>query len=169
MCTLLASVANEISPIDSLLASDVWKTVVKLCTEHVDQLIARRRTACIGEIVTILNSGINASLLDLRAKNEPTKQSTITLKLNAFFLRVVLKLLSLVKQHVDVGVYTPIISTVLEVKACLHTKTLCTELAAGVEQYLHIGYMAIVENSFRTEAFAKVILEALKTIFTNLF
>uniref|UniRef100_A0A182HM04 Uncharacterized protein n=1 Tax=Anopheles arabiensis TaxID=7173 RepID=A0A182HM04_ANOAR len=155
VCTLLASVANEISPIDSLLASDVWKTVVKLCTEHVDQLIARRRTACIGEIVTILNSGINASLLDLRAKNEPTKQSTITLKLNAFFLRVVLKLLSLVKQHVDASVYTPIISTVLEVKACLHAKTLCTELAAGVEQYLHIGYMAIVENSFRTEAFAK--------------
>ncbi|XP_041768992.1 uncharacterized protein LOC121591939 [Anopheles merus] len=155
VCTLLASVANEISPIDSLLASDVWKTVVKLCTEHVDQLIARRRTACIGEIVTILNSGINASFSDLRTKNEPTKQSTITLKLNAFFLRVVLKLLSLVKQHIDVGVYTPIISAVLEVKACLHGQTLCTELAAGVEQYLHIGYMAIVENSFRSEAFAK--------------
>uniref|UniRef100_A0A182JRH4 Uncharacterized protein n=1 Tax=Anopheles christyi TaxID=43041 RepID=A0A182JRH4_9DIPT len=157
VCTLLANVGNEISPIDSLLASDVWKAIVKLCTEHVDQLIARRRTACIGDIVTILNSGINASFLDLRTKNEPTKQSMIALKLNAFFLRVVLKLLTLAKQHVEVCTFTPIISSVLEVKSCLRGKAICNELASGVEQYLHIGYMAIVESSFRSEPFAKAL------------
>uniref|UniRef100_A0A182PM42 Uncharacterized protein n=1 Tax=Anopheles epiroticus TaxID=199890 RepID=A0A182PM42_9DIPT len=155
VCVLLASVGNEISPIDSLLSSDVWKSIVKVCTEHVEQLIARKKTACIGEIIKILNSGINASFLDLRTKNEPTKQCTIALKLNTFYLRVMLKLLSLAKHHVEVCVFTPLIGTLLEVKSCLRTQTICNELASGVEQYLHIGYMAIMENSYRTEAFAK--------------
>uniref|UniRef100_A0A182Q5H0 Uncharacterized protein n=1 Tax=Anopheles farauti TaxID=69004 RepID=A0A182Q5H0_9DIPT len=157
VCTLLASVGNEISPIDSLLASDVWKVIVKLCTEHVEQLNARNKTSWLCEIISILNTGIDSSLSDMRTKNEPSKQSTIALKLNAFFLRVMLKLLALSKQHVSVDIFTSIISTVLQVKTSLRSKTLCSELVAGIEQYLHIGYMAIMESAYRIESFAKAL------------
>ncbi|XP_052895247.1 uncharacterized protein LOC128302459 [Anopheles moucheti] len=157
VCILLANVGNEISPIDSLLASDVWKAIVKLCTDHAEQSFGRDRTTWLGEIVTILNTGINTSFLDVQTKNEPTKQSTIALKLNAFFLRVMLKILTLSKLHTGLWTYTSIIRTLLEVKSCLRMKAICNELAAGIEQYLHIGYMAIVENSFRSESFAKAL------------
>uniref|UniRef100_A0A182NM21 Uncharacterized protein n=1 Tax=Anopheles dirus TaxID=7168 RepID=A0A182NM21_9DIPT len=157
VCTLLASASNEISPIDSLLASDIWKAIVKLCTEHAEQLITCNQTAWLCETITILNTGIDTSLSDMRAKNEPSKQSTIALKLNAFFLRVMLKLLTLSKQHVSEDVFASIISTLLQVKASLGSKTLCSELLAGIEQYLHIGYMAIVESSCRIESFAKAL------------
>ncbi|XP_049299761.1 uncharacterized protein LOC125772270 [Anopheles funestus] len=157
VCILLANVGNEISPIDSLLASDVWKAIVKLCTDHAEESFLCSRTAWLGEILTILNNGINASFLDVRTKNELTKQSTIALKLNAFFLRVMLKILMLSKQHAGVCALTSVIRTLLEVKSCLRLKTICNDLAASVEQYLHLGYMAIVENSFRTEPFAKAL------------
>ncbi|XP_053665778.1 uncharacterized protein LOC128714921 [Anopheles marshallii] len=159
VCILLANVGNEISPIDSLLASDVWKAIVKLCTDHAEPSFSRDRTRWLGEIVTILNTGINTSFLDVRTKNEPSKQSTIALKLNAFFLRVMLKILTLSKQYTGVWIYASIIRTLLEVKSCLRMKTICNEVAAGVEQYLHIGYMAIVENSYRTESFTKALFQ----------
>uniref|UniRef100_A0A182WKC4 Uncharacterized protein n=1 Tax=Anopheles minimus TaxID=112268 RepID=A0A182WKC4_9DIPT len=157
VCILLANVGNEISPIDSLLASDVWKAIVRLCTDHAEQSFSRDRTGWLDEIVTILNNGIHSSFVDVRTKNEHSKQSTIALKLNAFFLRVMLKILTLSKQHAGVDTFTSVIRNLLEVKSCLRMKTICNELAVGIEQYLHIGYMAIVENSFRTESFPKVL------------
>uniref|UniRef100_A0A182SD64 Uncharacterized protein n=1 Tax=Anopheles maculatus TaxID=74869 RepID=A0A182SD64_9DIPT len=157
VCILLTNVGNEISPIDSLLASDVWKAIVKLCTEHVEESFIHNRTAWLDEIVTILNNGISASLVDLRNKNEPTKQSTIALKLNAFCLRVMLKILTLSKQHVAENTFSSIIRSLLDVKTCLRAREIHKELAAGIEQYLHIGYMAIVEHSFRSESFAKAL------------
>ncbi|XP_035913901.1 uncharacterized protein LOC118512896 [Anopheles stephensi] len=157
VCILLANVGNEISPIDSLLASDVWKVIVKLCTEHVEESFSHKRTGWLDEIITILNNGIGGSFHDVRSKNEPTKQSTIALKLNAFFLRVMLKILTLTKQHVTESTYSCIIRSLLEIKTCLRTKAICSELMVGVEQYLHIGYMAIVEHSFRSESFAKAL------------
>uniref|UniRef100_A0A182LY36 Uncharacterized protein n=1 Tax=Anopheles culicifacies TaxID=139723 RepID=A0A182LY36_9DIPT len=157
VCILLANVGNEISPIDSLLASDVWKAIVKLCTDHAEQSFIRDKTGWLDEIVTVLNNGINSSFVDVRTKNEHTKQSTIALKLNAFFLRVMLKILTLSKQHARVCTFTAVVRNLLAVKSCLRMKTIGNELAAGIEQYLHIGYMAIVESSYRTESFAKAL------------
>ncbi|XP_050073831.1 uncharacterized protein LOC126561614 [Anopheles maculipalpis] len=159
VCILLANVGNEISPIDSLLACDVWKVIVKLCAEHVEESFTHGRTAWLDEIVTILNNSISASYLDIRTKNETTKQNTIALKLNAFFLRAMLKILTLSKHHVADSTFSSIIRSLLEVKTGLRTKAICKELATSIEQYIHIGYMAIVEHSFRSKSFAKALTQ----------
>ncbi|XP_058120995.1 uncharacterized protein LOC131282488 [Anopheles ziemanni] len=155
VCTLLASVGNEITPIDSLLASDVWKAIVKLSTEHAGQLFTGNRTEWLTQIIITLNTGIDQSFNEIRMKNDPSKQVTISLKLNAFFLRVMLKFLSLLKPHATPEVFRPIIATLLHVKTSLRPGVMCSELTAGIDQYLHIGYMAIVESSLRSEPFAK--------------
>ncbi|ETN66292.1 hypothetical protein AND_001926 [Anopheles darlingi] len=160
VCTVLASVGNEISPIDSLLASDVWKSIVKLCTEHAEGQLCtdKRPTGWFGNVVVILNTGVEVSFQELQSKNEASKQATIALKLNAFCLRVMLKLLTLSRQRVSSDVYQSIIGTLLHIKTCLRTQTLPSELVAGIEQYLHVSYMAIVESSLRTDIFAKALV-----------
>uniref|UniRef100_A0A182JI48 Uncharacterized protein n=1 Tax=Anopheles atroparvus TaxID=41427 RepID=A0A182JI48_ANOAO len=156
VCTLLASVGNEISPIDSLLASDVWKAIVKLSTEHAELCVTSNRTSWLSQIILTLNSGIDTTFNEIRIKNEASKQATISLKLNAFFLRVMLKLLSLLKPHTTPELFHPIVATLLQIKASMRPNSgLCSELVAGIDQYLHIGYMAIVESSIRSESFAK--------------
>ncbi|XP_050096557.1 uncharacterized protein LOC126578243 [Anopheles aquasalis] len=160
VCTVLASVGNEISPIDSLLASDVWKSIVRLCTEHAEgqPCADNRPTGWFGNIVLILNTGVEASFQELQSKNEASKQATIALKLNAFCLRVMLKLLTLSRQRAGSDVYQTVIGTLLRIKTCLRSKTLAGELAIGIEQYLHVSYMAIVESSLRTDSFAKALV-----------
>ncbi|XP_053674178.1 uncharacterized protein LOC128724479 [Anopheles nili] len=159
VCIVLASIGNEISGIYESLASDVWKVIVKLCIEQVESSFARNRTVWLGDIISILNTGIDASFSSIREKSESSKQCIIALKLNAFYLRVMAKLLVLSKHHTAIANFTSIINTLLKVKSFLRSKTISRELATNVEQFLHIGYMAIVESSIRSEIFAKALLQ----------
>ncbi|XP_052873699.1 uncharacterized protein LOC128279019 [Anopheles cruzii] len=160
VCTLMAAVANEISRIGRMqLAGDVWKSITKLCTKHVEQCLTKNRSDWLGQLVLTLNAGLQASFLELCATKKPPKELQATLKLNEFFLRAMSKLLSLSKQHASLDGFLAIITTLLRIKTCLRSSTVARELAAGIDQYLHVGYIKVVENSIRCESFAKALAQ----------
>ncbi|XP_058065950.1 uncharacterized protein LOC131215576 [Anopheles bellator] len=157
VCLLLAAVGNEISDINAQLASNVWTSITKLCTKHAEQCFTRNRSDWLSQIVLTLNAGLEASFLELCVKNKPPK--ALTLRTNEFFLRIMSKLLSLSKQHASLDGFLAIITTLLRIKTCLHSRTVARELATGIDQYLHVGYIKVVENSIRLESFAKALAQ----------
>lgn len=107
------------------------------------------------ERILDINNDIQKLLQSSMASREVTKNSLVQIKFSGLLLKVLLKLVPIVKNNFDS--YDNLLNTMVSVENDLLAKEVDKSLATEIRQHVMVGYMNLVEKTFRCLGFAKVI------------
>lgn len=107
------------------------------------------------ERVFKINDDIQKLLQSSMASREDTKNGLVQIKFSGFLLKVLLKLVPIIKN--EFSSYDCLLNTIVSIEKDLSVNEISENLATAIRQHVIVGYMTLVEKTFRCPNFAKVI------------